>query len=44
VIAGVDNYDLSDQIIFSVTSQKFKFELHKNFIATERFIIEPNSV
>ena len=43
LIVGLDNYNLSDLIYFSVISQKSKFKLHKNLIAAEHFITEPDS-
>jgi len=41
LIVGPNKYNLGNLICF-VTSQKFKSELHKNIIFTERFITEPN--
>ena len=43
LMVGLNNYNLSDLIYFSVTSQKFKSELHKKIIVMERFISEPYS-
>ena len=41
MIVGPDNYNLSDSIYFSVTSQILKFELRKNIIITKRLLPSP---